>query len=95
MQANSRITMVDALRGYALLGLFMVHCVERFELHWLEPKPGFWFDAVFALFSGKAAAVASWMFGPSLRPIKSPGPKLTVPFTLMAMSTYERAVPRP
>ena len=63
MQANSRITMVDALRGYALLGLFLVHCVERFELHWLEPKPGFWFDAVFALFSGKAFAIFALLFG--------------------------------
>ena len=32
MQANNRIGMVDALRGYALLGLFLVHCVERWEV---------------------------------------------------------------
>ena len=63
MQATSRITMVDALRGYALLGLFLVHCVERFELHWLDPHPGFWFDAVFALFSGKAFAIFALLFG--------------------------------
>jgi uncharacterized protein len=63
MQATSRITMVDALRGYALLGLFLVHCVERFELHWLDPRPGFWFDAVFAVFSGKAFAIFALLFG--------------------------------
>ena len=37
--ADKRIDMVDALRGFALLGLFMVHCVERFELYWLDPQP--------------------------------------------------------
>jgi len=60
---NNRIDMVDALRGYALLGLFLVHCVERFELHWLDPQPGFWFDAVFAVFSGKAFAIFALLFG--------------------------------
>jgi uncharacterized protein len=63
MQAGNRIAMVDALRGYALLGLFLVHCVERFELHWLDPHPGFWFDAVFAVFSGKAFAIFALLFG--------------------------------
>jgi uncharacterized protein len=63
MKASGRIAMVDALRGYALLGLFVVHCVERFELHWLDPKPGPWFEAVFALFSGKAFAVFALLFG--------------------------------
>ena len=63
MAPGSRITMVDALRGYALLGLFLVHCVERFELHWLHPQPGPWFDGVFALFSGKAFAIFALLFG--------------------------------
>ena len=60
---NSRIDMVDALRGFALLGLFLVHCVERFELHWLDPQPGFWFDWVFAIFAGKAFAIFALLFG--------------------------------
>ena len=63
MQATSRIAMVDALRGYALLGLFLVHCVERFELYWLQPAPDPWFDAVFALFSGKAFSIFALLFG--------------------------------
>lgn len=63
MAPGSRITMVDALRGHALLGLFLVHCVERFELHWLHPQPGPWFDGVFALFSGKAFAIFALLFG--------------------------------
>jgi len=63
MTANNRVALVDALRGYALLGLFIVHCVERFELYWLDPKPDAWFDAVFALFSGKAYAIFALLFG--------------------------------
>jgi uncharacterized protein len=63
MQATNRIEMVDALRGYALLGLFLVHCVERFEVYWLDPHPDAWFDAMFALFSGKAFAIFALLFG--------------------------------
>ena len=63
MAASTRITMVDGLRGYALLGLFLVHCVERFELHWLDPHPTAWFDGVFAIFSGKAFAIFALLFG--------------------------------
>lgn len=60
---NDRIAMVDALRGFALFGLLMVHCVERFELYWLAPQPDPWFDAVFALFSSKAYAIFALLFG--------------------------------
>src|SRR5687767_445305 len=63
MTATDRVDLVDALRGFALLGLFMVHCVERFELYWLDPRPDAWFDAVFALFSGKAYAIFALLFG--------------------------------
>jgi uncharacterized protein len=60
---GKRIDMVDALRGFALLGLFIVHCVERFELYWLAPAPDGWFDAVFAIFAGKAFAIFALLFG--------------------------------
>jgi uncharacterized protein len=63
MPDNNRIDMVDALRGYALLGLFMVHCAERFELYWLDPQPDAWFDGTMALFAGKAFAVFALLFG--------------------------------
>lgn len=60
---GKRIDLVDALRGYALLGLFIVHCVERFELYWLDPRPDGWFDAVFSVFAGKAFAMFALLFG--------------------------------
>lgn len=58
--------MVDALRCWALLGLFLVHCVERFELYWLDPVPDGWFDAVFAVFAGKAFAIFALLCVPLL-----------------------------
>jgi uncharacterized protein len=63
MQATNRVDMVDALRGYALLGLFIVHCVERFELYWLDPRPDAWFDGTMAVFAGKAFAIFALLFG--------------------------------
>ncbi|WP_427967064.1 DUF418 domain-containing protein [Altererythrobacter sp.] len=61
--SSDRIELVDALRGYALLGLLLVHCVERFELYWLDPQPDAWFDGVFALFGGKSFAIFALLFG--------------------------------
>src|SRR4051812_13983130 len=55
--------MVDALRGYALIGLFLVHMVEYFELYWLDPRPSAVHDWVFALFAGKAYALFALCFG--------------------------------
>lgn len=63
MTASNRIDLVDALRGYALFGLFMVHCVERFELYWFAPAPDGWFDAIFAVFAGKSFAIFALLFG--------------------------------
>jgi len=63
MQASNRIEMVDALRGYALLGLFMVHCVERWEIYWLSPTFDGWSETVMALFAGKAFAIFALLFG--------------------------------
>ena len=63
MHTTNRVDMVDALRGFALLGLFLVHCVERWELYWLSPMPDPWSEAVMALFAGKAFAIFALLFG--------------------------------
>ncbi|MEO5706233.1 MAG: DUF418 domain-containing protein [Alteraurantiacibacter sp.] len=60
---SGRISMVDGLRGWALLGLFLVHCVERFELYWLEPWNDASLSATFFLFGGKAYALFALLFG--------------------------------
>ena len=60
---GDRLQLIDSLRGYALMGLFLVHCVELFELHWAHPQPSLAFDTVFALFAGKAFALFALCFG--------------------------------
>lgn len=63
----SRITEVDALRGFALFGLFTVHMVEYFELFWYAPEWGRVHDTVFFLFGGKAYAMFALLFGVSFQ----------------------------
>lgn len=59
-----RQDMVDGLRGYALLGLFLVHMCELFELYWaIEVPPSVVHDAVFGIFAGKAYALFALCFG--------------------------------
>lgn len=59
----SRIDLIDSLRGFALLGLFLVHMVELFELYWAHPTPSPVVDWVFGLFAGKAFALFALCFG--------------------------------
>lgn len=61
--SNSRIVVVDCLRGFALMGLFIVHMVEYYELYWYLPEPGWVHNLVFFLFGGKAYAIFSLLFG--------------------------------
>ncbi len=59
-----RIDMVDALRGFALFGLFIVHVSEYFEMYWFHPPATDPVHAwVFGLFSGKAFALFALLFG--------------------------------
>ena len=58
-----RIDLLDALRGFALMGLFLVHSVELYELYWLHPAPSAVHDWVFALFAGKSFALFALCFG--------------------------------
>lgn len=62
-RSNSRIVIVDCLRGFALFGLFVVHMVEYFELFWYAPEWGWVHDTVFFMFGGKAYAIFALLFG--------------------------------
>jgi len=64
---NDRIVLIDSLRGYALMGLFLVHMMEYFELYWFPPpqKTELVTSVVFALFGGKAYAMFAMLFGVS------------------------------
>ena len=63
---SNRIVLLDALRGFALFGLFIVHMVEYFELYWYKQEPGWVHTLVFSVFGGKAYAIFALLFGASL-----------------------------
>ena len=68
---KKRINSIDALRGFALIGIMLLHCMERFDLT-LAPvvESPFWqaidtavYDSLYFLFSGKSYAMFSLLFG--------------------------------
>lgn len=61
--ASPRLAIVDALRGYALMGLFLVHMLEYFELYWSNPVSNPVTTAVFTLFMGKTFSLLALCFG--------------------------------
>lgn len=61
--AGTRVDFIDALRGFALLGLFLVHMCELFELWWANPYPNATHEAVFLVFAGKSYALLALCFG--------------------------------
>ncbi|MCF8261815.1 MAG: DUF418 domain-containing protein [Melioribacteraceae bacterium] len=79
---SKRIPLVDALRGLALMGLFMVHMVEYFELYWYNPEASIYNDITFFLFGGKAYAVFAFLFGLSFFLIMDGQKKRGVDFRL-------------
>jgi uncharacterized protein len=64
-----RIEGLDALRGFALFGIFIVHMPELFELYWAHPATDptqlAWHDTVFTIFAGKSFALLALCFGVS------------------------------
>ncbi|MDO5523105.1 MAG: DUF418 domain-containing protein [Bacteroidia bacterium] len=71
IEQRKRINSIDALRGFALFGILMIHCMEQFDLmNVQEIASPFWqkvdtalFNSVFFLFAGKAYAIFSLLFG--------------------------------
>jgi uncharacterized protein len=61
--ASPRLAIVDGLRGYALMGLFLVHMLEYFELYWSDPVRNPVTTAVFTLFMGKTFSLLALCFG--------------------------------
>lgn len=58
-----RVGLIDALRGFALMGICLVHFMEYFELYWVRQDPTALHNLVFFLFAGKAYAIFALMFG--------------------------------
>ena len=68
---KSRIDAVDALRGFAVMAILLVHSLEHFIFPvypasspaWLAALDEGVFAVVFALFAGKAYAIFALLFG--------------------------------
>jgi len=63
LRFTERMEVVDVLRGYAIMGLFMAHAVEFFGLYWSHPTPSIVHDVVFGLFEGKSFSLLALCFG--------------------------------
>ena len=71
LQKTPRIELVDALRGFAVMAILLVHNVEHFIFpvyptdspEWLNILDKGTFDVIFALFGGKAYAIFALLFG--------------------------------
>ncbi len=72
-ESESRIAMIDALRGLALSGILLLHHIEHFDFYkkplkefrfeWLKPLDSWVWDNLFLIASGKAYALFSILFG--------------------------------
>lgn len=61
--AGQRLDVVDVLRGFALMALFLVHVIESYELFWVAEKPGRITNTIFVLFMGKSFSLLALCFG--------------------------------
>ncbi|MGL1958549.1 MAG: DUF418 domain-containing protein [Colwellia sp.] len=68
---KARITVVDALRGFALVSIMLLHNIEMFEVYAAHPSLPEWlisidsiiWDTFFFLFGGKSYAIFALLFG--------------------------------
>lgn len=71
LKTSERLGVVDALRGFALLAIVLLHNLEHYNLFlapenvpaWLQTIDKYAWDTLFFLFAGKAYATFSLLFG--------------------------------
>lgn len=71
LSPSRRIVSVDALRGFAVLAILLLHALEHFIYNVYPTNPGAWIksmddatkEAVFFLFAGKSYALFALLFG--------------------------------
>ncbi|MBK3519365.1 DUF418 domain-containing protein [Carboxylicivirga marina] len=73
MEQKNRIEVVDALRGFAILGIMLLHSIEHFNFYvfpsaesqpaWLSALDTVVWDSLFFMFGGKGYAIFSILFG--------------------------------
>jgi uncharacterized protein len=68
---NQRLHVVDALRGFAIISIMLLHNIEHFDFYylpqglpaWMITIDGFIWDSLFFLFGGKSYAIFAFLFG--------------------------------
>lgn len=71
MNNSNRIDVADALRGFSILGIVLLHCIEHFNFYsypevtnpWLQFTDTIIWDSLFFTFGGKAYAIFALLFG--------------------------------
>lgn len=71
MNELKRIDVADVLRGFAVMGIFLIHTIEHFNFYsfpkvdneWLKFTDKAIWDSVFFVFSGKAYGIFALLFG--------------------------------
>ncbi len=68
---SHRLIVVDALRGFALLGIILLHYIEKFDLsyapeglpQWIQTSDLYIREILFFIFAGKSYAILALLFG--------------------------------
>lgn len=68
---KQRINVADALRGFSVMGIMLLHCIEHFNFYsfpevtnsWLQFTDKAIWDSLFFTFGGKAYAIFALLFG--------------------------------
>ncbi|MDB4334734.1 DUF418 domain-containing protein [bacterium] len=72
-EGKYRIEVIDSLRGFAIMGIMLLHSIEHFNFYvfpkpetqaaWLNNMDSIVWDSLFFLFSGKGYAIFAILFG--------------------------------
>ena len=68
---SSRLYVVDALRGFAIIAIMLLHNLEHFDFYYLPTNSPTWlttldkeiWDSLFFLFAGKSYSIFALLFG--------------------------------
>ena len=71
METSQRLHVVDALRGFAIVSIMLLHNIEHFDFYyfpqnlpeWMKLLDGKIWEIMFFLFGGKSYAIFSLLFG--------------------------------
>jgi len=71
MSSPNRLHVVDALRGFAIVSIMLLHNIEHFDFYYLPENLPAWlvtldkgvWDTLFFLFGGKSYAIFALLFG--------------------------------